>query len=185
MTIVWPVVAATGHRQRNLPPGSEAWVREKLAAGAVWLRDERGCRTAISGLALGVDTWWARAVLDAGLELWAYVPFPQQPDPWPRAAKAEWRRLLNRAAKVEHLGDLDGLPPGRRKAMATALLHARNGQMLDDADAVIAVLDPAKTGGGTVSAVRSARALGLPIVHLNPRARTVNVVEPGTGRMAP
>jgi len=72
---VWPTVCATGHRPQHLDPSAIHWVQEKLTAGAVWLRDERGMKVGITGMALGVDTWWAHAVLAAGLELHAYIPF--------------------------------------------------------------------------------------------------------------
>jgi precorrin-6x reductase len=56
------------------------------------------------------------------------------------------------------------------------LLRARNDGMLAEADAVVAVLKPSKTSGGTASAVRKAQAMGLPIVHLNPERRTVTLL---------
>jgi uncharacterized phage-like protein YoqJ len=117
----------------------------------------------VSGLALGSDLWWAQAALDAGLELWAAVPFPQQADRWPAADRATWRRLLDQAAKIRTFG----------QEPSTGLLHARNDGMLDVSAAVVAVWRPSVTTGGTASAVRKAQSRRMPVVHLDPDRRTV------------
>lgn len=175
MTDAWPIVCATGHRPKGLSPETQAWCRDKLGKAAVWLRDERGCTVGISGMALGVDTWWAQAVLNAGLDLWAYVPFPQQPDVWPAPARTEWSALLKRAAQVRYAGDLGNLLGEDRRRAAVRLLHHRNDLMLADSAAVVAVLDVAKRSGGTRSAAVKANRAGMPGVHLDPAAQTVRV----------
>lgn len=92
-------VALTGHRRQHLDASQQAWVREELGRVAVRLRDEFGCRVAMSGLATGADTWWADAALAAGLNLWAYVPFEEQARNWPPDDQAHWRHLLATAAR--------------------------------------------------------------------------------------
>lgn len=170
---VWPVVCAAGHRPQHLAPNAREWACHKLHAAARWLRDEHGTQAGISGMALGADLWWARAVLAAGLELWAYVPFPAQADRWPADQRAEWQWLLDQATRVRMCSETD--PAGRTEA--ARMLHARNDAMLAASTAVVAVWDPAKTGGGTALAVRKAGR--LPGVHLDPAARTVRTVRPG------
>lgn len=174
MTGAWPVVAATGHRSQHLDPSAQHWVREKLQAGAVWLRDHCGTRIAVSGMALGVDTWWAQAALDAGLELHAYIPFESQSRLWGPEDYAEWVRLRGLATvpKVLHADPVS-------KRQAVGYLHGRNDAMLRNADAVIAVWLAGETDGGTFSAVRKAQARKLPGVHLEPASRRVRTVEPG------
>lgn len=162
----WPVVAATGHRPQHLSPDAREWIRPELDRVAAKLRDEHGTRVGISGMAIGVDQWWARSVLRAGLELWAYVPFPQQPDPWDDEDRAEWADLIKRAAGVKTFG----------QSYSVKLLHARNDGMLADADAVVAVHRAAKTTGGTASAVKKATRRRLPIIHLDPDTQTVRLV---------
>lgn len=170
---VWPVVAATGHRPQHLTPTQQAWVRAKLRAATTWLRDQHGTKTAISGMALGVDTWWAHAALHAGITLHAYVPFPEQTERWPRPDRDVWAALLGFATHVEYAGELGTLTDDARRKEAVRLLHRRNDMMLDDATAVIAVLDPARRGG-TYSAVLKAVRRGLPGVYLNPATMTVH-----------
>ncbi len=176
MTDVWPIVAVTGHRPKDLTVAQQQWCQDKLTKAAVWLRDERGCTVGISGLALGVDQWFAQAVLDAGLDLWAYVPFPQQADPWTPAQRREWERLLGLATRrAPYAGDLGDLAGDGRKREAVRLLHKRNDMMLADCAAVCAVLDVTRTKGGTLSAVRKAVRRGLPGVHLDPVTQIVRV----------
>lgn len=173
LTELWPTVCATGHRPQHLDPAAAEWVREKLTAGAVWLRDHRGMRAGITGMAAGVDLWWAQAVLDAGVQLWAYIPYESQPDRWDTAEQAEWRQLRAAASVVKVLGPN---PPSRREAIR--LLHARNDAMLRDSIGVVAVLLAGKTDGGTYSAVKKAQRLGKAGVHIEPTGRGVRVVAP-------
>jgi hypothetical protein len=161
----WLVVAATGHRPHLLPKGSRSWVERELRRVAVKLRDSHGMRTGISGGAMGCDLWWADSVLEAGADLWVYRPFPQQPDRWNRDWREHHERVLARAARVVTLG----------AEPRVALLHARNAAMVRDADALVAVLDPAVRAGGTHAT--SALALGrLPVIRIDPRGRRVTLV---------
>jgi hypothetical protein len=146
----WPTVMVTGHRPQYLSPDVHDWVRFELNRLAVKLRDEHGMTTGVSGMAIGADLWWADALVSNGVPLWAHVPFPQQPDRWSQADRAEWQRLLGLAAKTTTNGpDFD-----------VKLLHARNDAMIRSSSAAIAVWLPAKHNGGTASAVRFAAAAG-------------------------
>ncbi|MEV0214270.1 hypothetical protein [Micromonospora sp. NPDC050695] len=44
----WPTVMVTGHRPQDIPDDVHGWVQDKLNAGAVWLRDERGMTCGIT-----------------------------------------------------------------------------------------------------------------------------------------
>jgi uncharacterized phage-like protein YoqJ len=165
----WTTVSATGHRPQHLSTAEGQWVRTELAHVVQKLRDAHAMETGISGMAIGADMWWAEELLSAGVRLWAHVPFPQQPDRWPPAERARWRRLLDQAAQVTTYGD----------AYDVCLLHERNDGMLAYSQAVVAVWKRSKTTGGTASAFRKARRRGLPIVHLDPERRTVSLISAG------
>lgn len=169
--MTWPVVCATGHRE--VPAGTEPWVRAELGRCAAWLR-EQGTRYAISGMARGVDLWWAQAALDADLALCAAIPFAEQTDPWSKPDRAEWQRIRALATREHIVGELPaGVGPRQRSAAVNRALHARNDFMLDRSTAVVAVWERGKLDGGTHSALVKAARRRMPGVWLDPAAQVV------------
>ncbi len=164
----WPRVMVTGHRPQFLSTGQASWVRGELDRLAVKVRDGHDAQVAITGAALGADTWWARSAARAGLRVWAYVPFLDQASTWTPSEQDTWRRLVGVADRTLVLGD----------GYDVRLLHARNEFMVRDADLVIAVWDPAKTTGGTASTVRKARAAGKTVVVVDASARRTRIERP-------
>lgn len=162
MTRHYPSVALTGHRPGALGPDAAAWVRDALARVATGLQERYGTVEAISGLALGSDTWWAQAALDADLRLAVYLPCPQQADRWPETDRVRWARLRAAASREVVISP----------TYSVRALHARNEAMLRDCDALAAVHDPAITTGGTATTVAKARTVGRPVLHIDPAART-------------
>lgn len=179
-TPTWPAVCVTGHRIKTLRAiGQEAWVRAKLFRAAVWLRDERGTTVGLSGMAVGTDQWWAEAVLAAGLTLGAYVPSPQQPNRWPDAAQLRYHQLLTRVSDAHsHITSLK-LDPS--PAEYTGMLHLRNRQMIDAADAVLAVWFPGQLSGGTWQAVTYAHRKRKPGMWVEPGRKLVHHGLPDLG----
>jgi ribA/ribD-fused uncharacterized protein len=157
----WTRVAVTGHRPLYFTPDQANWAQGELERLAVKVRDEHGTRVALTGAALGADTVWARSAARAGLDLWAYVPFLTQPASWTPEDRKTWGQMLSLAQRTLVLG----------AEYDVRLLHARNDFMLRDADLVIAVMDPAKTTGGTASTVAKARAAGRTLVIVDVAAR--------------
>lgn len=161
----WTRVMVTGHRPQHLDPEQVTWARAELDRLAVKVRDEHHAQVAITGAALGADTWWARSARRAGLRLWAYVPCLTQAARWRPEDQDTWRKMLGAAERTLVLAaDYD-----------VRLLHARNGFMVRDADLVIAVWDPTKTTGGTASAVKVARAAGKTVVIVDVAARRTRI----------
>ncbi|MFF0822368.1 hypothetical protein ACFYUR_18560 [Micromonospora haikouensis] len=175
---VWPMVMVTGHRPQHLSDDAVDWVRGELDRIAVKLRDHHGLTCGATGMALGADMWWAQSLHLAEVAYTAHIPFPEQPDPWRRRnpeAVAEWERLRELADREVVYGTLAGLAERARKRVAVSLLHKRNDGMLVASNAVVAVWCPSKRDGGTYSAVSKAHQLGLPVIHINPEARTVTM----------
>lgn len=146
-------VMVTGHRPQHLSIFQAAFATSELERLAAKLAAS-GTRVGISGMALGADRWWADAVLAAELDLWSFIPFPQQAARWPEIDLVHWQYLRGRAAH-EHVTSL---------SYSVAALHQRNDDMLDAADAVIAAWSPSKTTGGTASCVQKAMARRMPII---------------------
>jgi uncharacterized phage-like protein YoqJ len=149
-------VSVTGHRPQHLYPEQQDFAQAELARLAVKLR-AGGSRVAISGMALGVDQWWAHYVLQHGYSLWAFIPFPQQPDRWHHTDQRRWRELRAQASSVWEVDD----------HFSVQALHARNALMLDHSDLVVAAWLPSKTDGGTASQVAAARKRGIPRIIID------------------
>ncbi|WP_107657471.1 NADAR family protein [Nocardia suismassiliense] len=152
----WPRVALTGHREHLIRPASRDWVRSELDRIAVKLRDHHDTEIASSGLATGSDTWWAESALAAGLTLWGYQPFPEQPARWSAEQQAVHARLCESAQRLVLVG---GYPD-------SGFFDTRNQLLLTDADAIIAVRDPRITRGGTVSAL-ARHCTSIPLITVN------------------
>lgn len=164
-------VMVTGHRPQFLTERQASWARGELDRLAVKVRGELGASVAISGMALGTDTWWSEAALDAGLELWAYIPCVAQPEKWSPIERSVWESLRSRAAREVVLGD----------TYNPQLFHARNDLMIRDANLVIAVYDPAKTTGGTISVLKKAAAVRKAIISVNVAERRTTLQFLGGG----
>lgn len=123
----------------------------------------------ISGMALGADQLFAKAVLlgkDAGfpIRLIAAVPFHGQEGNWPRRSQEHYRLLLERCDRVEVVS---------QGGYAPAKMQIRNCWMVDRSQVVLAVWDGSERGG-TWNCLTYARQQKRTIVRLNPRILTFN-----------
>lgn len=155
--ITYPKVMVTGHRPFDLTEEQITKGNQLLLKVAKRLRDSYGMTEAISGMALGADTVWAKIALSLNVDLAAYIPFPQQPNKWSEKDKRVWERLRSSAARERVFSD----------TFAMKWLFVRNSEMIKDSDLTIAVLDPDRTKGGTVSAVAEARRLNQPLIIID------------------
>lgn len=160
----------TGHRIQSFSSRARGWTQASLDNVAVRLHDEYGTTTAVSGMAIGSDLWWAASALRAGLTLHAVIPFPQQAARWSPADRRDWEMLREAAHHVTVLGP----------EFSLRLLHQRNHVMIAMADAAVAVWKPGKTTGGTYAALRKMNAGNMPGVWINPKDFTVSGGLPST-----
>ena len=117
------------------------------------------------GMALGCDQLCAEIVLERklmfpGIRLHAAVPFPGQAIAWPIAQRARYTGLLHRCDTVTCLYE----------SYREGCYLARNRWMVDRADRLLAVCDPARIPwrSGTGATVRHAQAQGKPVVFVPP-----------------
>lgn len=179
------IVAFTGHRPKKLGgygQGESSVVARNVRAVLGLLvhriaEAHPGGVTFLSGMAQGVDTWAAEAVLewrDVGripVRLVAVVPFEGQERIWPPPAQEGYRAILARADEVITLER-----PERRPSRdeVRGWLYARNHWIADRAELLVAVFDGSP--GGTAETVRYAEQRGVPVLRLDPAP---------LGRMAP
>ncbi len=158
-------VSFTGYRPEKLPFFGEddplcAELKAKLRAQIKELI-ESGADIFNSGMALGVDTWAAEAVLELKKEypqiaLNAFVPCPEQADRWKKADKARYTKILGQCAKVITV------EPRYTKCCMTKRNHA----LVDMCDVLVAVFDG--KSGGTKQTVDYAKSKDREIILLSP-----------------
>ena len=159
----WTRVAVTGHR--SLTAQQTEWVASELPRVLRKLAADHDTTTLISGMAVGADQLAARAAIDTGMDLWSYLPHPQQADRWPPSARERWTRL--RAAAARHVVLADGYD--------VANLHNRNRLMIRDSSAIVVIHDPARTTGGTHEALHTADTMRRTVIRMNIATRTVTM----------
>ena len=111
----------------------------------------------ISGMAIGVDTWWAEAALRKGLDVLAYVPFEGQEGRWPPRVQKRYHQILE-LAEVRYVCD-----PG----YAGWKMFRRNEAMIEDADRCFAIWN-GKRQGGTYQCIEHILKAGKPLETFNP-----------------
>lgn len=161
---VFEKVMVTGHRPQGMTSEQAAFAKKALMAVGRQLKRDFGTVEAISGMAIGVDTWWAMVALKLELNLAAYIPFPQQPEPWWAADKERWADLRQKATREVVCAE----------EFSVRALHIRNDAMIKDADLAVAVWSPSQLRGGTASAVQKIRRRGMPMILIDLDALTIS-----------
>ncbi|HOF99759.1 MAG: DNA recombination-mediator protein A [Firmicutes bacterium ADurb.Bin248] len=156
----------TGYRPQKLPWGGNEddprcdalkfrLVESIVAAYA------RGYRTFLSGMAQGVDTYAAEAVLALskvlrGMELVCAVPYPAYALSLPREHRARYEAIVLGAARCAVCSEKSG----------SAAMQRRNGFMVENSSLVIAVYDG--KAGGTRNTVALAKETGRDVWLVSP-----------------
>lgn len=154
-------IAISGHR--GLAPEVEECVtrtiREELSKFVAT------SLVGLSCLADGADQIFARAVVDAGGALEAFVPAARYRDALPESARREYDELISSAIAVHRLDHVESTPESHMDASV---------QMVTSADLLFAVWDglPARSFGGTADVVAHARDVGVPVTVIWPQGAT-------------
>lgn len=122
----------------------------------------------ISGMALGVDTWAAEAVLELkeaypGIKLEAAIPCIGQDSRWIKSSRERYANILKRADIVTTV-----VPTTFDKTPAS--MNIRNVYMVNNSSLVIAIFDGG--GGGTKHAFDYAKQL-CDVWQLNPKSKDI------------
>jgi ribA/ribD-fused uncharacterized protein len=168
----WTRVMITGHRDKYLSPQQKKWAATQLERSTQKLVNDYGTKVAIHGGANGADLMWARAAHAGALEVWSYLPFPEQTKGWNPDQVAQWKdatTLTSDSGLSTYARYLDTV-------YSVAGLHRRNSWMIRDANAVIALYDPQKTTGGTASALKKIGTT-LPVIRLDIRNQKVTITQ--------
>ena len=159
--------AFTGHRPRKFPWGYDETdtrciaLKKSLTEQIVKLVED-GYTDFFSGMAEGVDTWAALAVLalkkeNPALKLHCVLPCEGQADRWSASARERYFSVLEQADEVVYVS----------REYSTDCMLERNRYLVDHAASLLAVYNGERRGG-TAMTVRYARRLGREVIILVP-----------------
>ncbi|RXK54745.1 hypothetical protein ESB00_02285 [Oleiharenicola lentus] len=159
------VVGFSGHRQLADPAGVTRAVKTALEE---LQKEAPGEWIALSSAAAGADLIFVRSALDLGLGWEASLPLPLvdfERDFPPQ----EWGEVKALLARAEHL-EIAAEPGSREEAYLSGGF-----EIVNRCDVLLVVWDgqPARGKGGTADVVAYARAMGRPIVIINPDTKVV------------
>ena len=146
-------IMVTGHRPQKLSYGDEGKIRAHMNAFLCRAIKKHGAENLIiiSGMALGVDTWWFQEAADFGLAIHAYIPFQGQEAAWKPKQREDYRSYLYwLSVRDEKHKIITVCSPG----FAAWKMQKRNEAMVDNSDVCVAYWNG--TSGGTANCVEYA-----------------------------
>lgn len=164
--------AFTGHRPSKLPWKYNEEDKRCIELKAVLAQQienlaAAGVTVFFTGMALGVDTWAAMAVLDLRekmpvVKLHCILPCEGQETSWTAAAQLRYKHILDHADSTQYVS---------RIYHKNCMLE-RNQRLVDSAAFLLAVYNGERRGG-TAATVRYAQKAGREIIIIDPIARQI------------
>lgn len=152
------IVAGTGHRPPYLLWGysEEHPLLTQLKSDIA--KELRAVKpdVVISGMASGFDTYLAEVALQEGVALETYTVIGQT-ETWPLSAKRKWDEIVEQSTNY---------PIASVKELGNKAYFERDIAMVDDADLILALLNPEQTRGGTRITVTYAQRKVKNVVNL-------------------
>jgi len=153
------IVGITGHRPQkvggfSLPNPTYIKVCKEIESHLKRLNPYK----VISGMALGVDSWFVNISIKLGIPFIAAVPFKGQEESWSDKDKRIYNRFLEKAEEVIIVS-----PGGFSKEK----FQIRNQYIVDNCDLLIAVFN-GEPGSGTANCVKYAQEKKREIIFINP-----------------
>lgn len=143
------IVAGTGHRPKYCPckyKENHPWLT-KLKYRLIDKIKSDEPELIISGMAIGWDTWLAKAALYMGIPLHAYVPFPESSSHWPKKSRETFDSILEAANEVYYISD----------SYSPEVFLTRDLAMVKNADIMWALWNPEIESGGTYATIQMAK----------------------------
>ncbi|MCK5612324.1 DUF1273 family protein, partial [Candidatus Pacearchaeota archaeon] len=114
----------------------------------------------ITGMAMGVDTWFADIAVQLGIPFYAVIPFHGQTAGWKHSDNLHYAKLIAASKKLIVVA----------KSQSRQAYLNRNTAMVEQSDECIAVWDGSRSG--TSHAVGVANKLNVPVDRINPNSFT-------------
>lgn len=158
------IIGFTGHRR----PHDEDFVISALRDLIPEMVESHSMVAGACGMAWGADLDFADAVVDNGVDLWAFIPFPSQDDRWGADDRERRRRLLSSASSSTTFSDVYDISAYRKRDEA----------IVRSSTILIAALDGNVVRGGTFWTTQFARGRGLPVFVVDSWEHTVTTPAP-------
>lgn len=159
-------IMVTGHRPNKLggykPNPTQTWVKNELETVLTKALKKHPKLETITGMALGVDQWWAEISMKLQVPFHAFIPFRGQESNWSQESQDAYRQLLKHAASQVYVS------PGSYSAYK---MQVRNQAMVNNANICVAVWDGTK--GGTYNCIQYAISKHKHIYMINPTTMVV------------
>ncbi len=162
------ICAFSGHRPQSLPwrfneTSPDCIQLQKILALQIARLIDNGYTDFLSGLAIGVDTWAAQAVLtlreeNPQLKLHCILPCKNQAIKWPLPAQERYKMILAQADSIVYTS----------RNYHTNCMLERNRFMVERAELLLAVYDDRLQRSGTAATIRHAQKLGRKIIIIDP-----------------
>jgi uncharacterized phage-like protein YoqJ len=153
------IYAGTGHRPQFLPckfNEKHVWLKHCIVSLTDWLQDNKSdIEYIIAGGAIGWDTWLAEQALALDIPYDVYVPFRGQGENWPRVVQDRYEKMLSLAKSVIYI----------QESYSKSAFLVRDTRMVDDADSILALWNPAHKSGGTYHTICYAQSHDKPILN--------------------
>ena len=152
-------IAITGHRPSKFNNDYDLTsplilrIKEKLQG----IIDEKKPTIIISGMALGIDTLWAKLAMENSIPLFAVIPCVGQEKVWPEKSRIVYNMLLQYASNKQVM----------QQKYTSSCMQERNIRMVDMCDLLIGVWDG--TSGGTGNCMKYAKSIKKDIIIINPK----------------
>jgi uncharacterized phage-like protein YoqJ len=152
-------VCFTGHRDlTNIEIQNASMRLSKLLSVLI---EHHGLKECFAGGAVGFDTVAAQTVLSLKsyypeLKLNLILPCHGQENSWNANQKSEYYHIKDHADQVRVLAPF----------FYNGCMHARNRELLNNADICIAYLRKGTSSGGSLNTVLQATKLGIPVINI-------------------
>ncbi len=163
-------IAITGHRPHKLGNDYDLtsplikWIRKQITSiinsynKGEFTQTYTSNLTFITGMALGIDTLFAKIAIENNIPFIAAIPCVGQEYRWIKKSQDLYNEILSHPLCTKNL---------LRNSMYTnTCMQNRNIWMVDNCDLLIAVWDG--TSGGTANCVKYAKSVNKEIIIINP-----------------
>ena len=149
-------VMVTGHRPQKLNRSAIPKIKLVLLDRVKELHEQHNDLELITGMALGVDTWFAEVAIKLDIPLHAVLPFEGQDKRWKYRDRTKYRYILDNTSSITICNS----------AFSRQSYLDRNIAMVEMADECIAVWDGSTSGTG--HAVNVAKVKGIYVDIIKP-----------------